>query len=129
TDELRVLLLVARELRQELRRAGLRDRAEVLDRLVASHADAVVRNRDSVLFLVRIDRDRELAAALQQLGLRQRFETELVASIRGVRNELSKKDFLVAVKRMDHQLEQLLDLRLESHGLGDARLAHYSRTP
>ena len=43
-DELRVLLLVARELLEELRGARAGDGAEVRDGLVPAHADAVIAN-------------------------------------------------------------------------------------
>ena len=117
TDQLRVLLLVAGHAREEFGGAGLGDRAEVLDRLLAAHADAVVGDRDRARLRVGIDGDGELAASLQQLGTRQRLEAQLVERVRGVGNQLAQEDFLVAVERMDHQLEQLLDLRLKAQGL------------
>src|SRR5690606_18678993 len=45
-DELAVLLLVATEGLQELRSARFRNGAEVLDHLIARHADAIVADKD-----------------------------------------------------------------------------------
>src|SRR5690606_28888149 len=61
-DELRVLLLVAGEPREELGRPRAGDGAEVLDRLRPAHADAVVDDGDRARVLVRLDPDRELGA-------------------------------------------------------------------
>ena len=47
-DQLRVLLLVAGHAREEFGGARLGNRAEMLDRLLAAHADAVVGNGDRV---------------------------------------------------------------------------------
>src|SRR5690606_26950368 len=96
------------------------------DGFLARHADTVVGDRHRVRLRISVDRDRKIATPFEKLRFRQRFESELVASIRGVGDELAEKDFLVAVERMDHQLEQLLDLRLKSHRLGRTRLAHCS---
>ena len=59
-DQMRVLLLVAGELAEELARAGLGDRAEVRDDLVAAHADAVVGDGDRARLAVEIDADRRV---------------------------------------------------------------------
>ena len=49
----------------------------------------------------------------EQRRVGDRLEPQLVAGVRGVRDELAQEDLLVAVERMDHQVEELLDLRLE----------------
>ncbi len=49
----------------------------------------------------------------EQRGVGDRLEPQLVGGVRGVRHELAQEDFLIAVERMDHQVEELLDLRLE----------------
>src|SRR4029453_10190547 len=70
TDELRVLLLVAGHAGEELGGAGLGDRAEVLDRLVAAHADAVVGDRGGARRGIRVAADDELAAPVSTPGRR-----------------------------------------------------------
>src|SRR6202012_617305 len=56
-DQLRILLLVARQLREEIARTRLRDRAEVGDRLFTAHADTVVVDGDRPRGLVEADTD------------------------------------------------------------------------
>jgi len=89
----------------------------VLDGFVAAHADAVVADGDRARLGVGLDADQQLAAALEKLRTRQRLEPQLVQRVRSVGNQLAQENLFVAVERMDHQLEQLLDLRLKAHGL------------
>ncbi len=116
-DQLRVLLLIAGHAGEEFGGARLGNRTEVLDGFLAAHADAVIGDGDRARLRVGIDGDGELTASLQQIGLGQRLETQLVERVRSVGNQLAQEDFLVTVERMDHQLEQLLDLRLKAQGL------------
>ncbi|MNQ81504.1 hypothetical protein D3C85_965270 [compost metagenome] len=128
-DELRILLLVARQLREKLPRTRTGNRAQVGHGLVARQTDPVVRNRDRAGGLVVADRDRQFAIAFQQLRLVDGLEAQLVAGIRRVRHQLAQENFLVAVQRMDHQVQQLLHLGLEPQGFGRGSrggLAHSS---
>ena len=59
-DQLRIFLLVARQALEEIGRTGLGDGAEVRDRLLAGHADAVVPDREGSFLGVVIDPDLEL---------------------------------------------------------------------
>ena len=68
-DELRVLLLIARQLLEELRGAGAGDGAEVRDRLLAAHADAVVADGERALVRVGLDPHRELGSPAISSGL------------------------------------------------------------
>ena len=115
-DQVRVLLLVARELGEELARAGLRDRAEVRDDLLAAHADAVVGHRQGLGILVEGDADPEVGIALEQPRVVQRLETQLVAGVGGVGHQLAQEDLPVGVQGVDHQVQELLDLGLEAEG-------------
>ena len=54
----------------------------------------------------------------------QSFKTQLVGGIGGIGNQLSQKDFLVAVKGMDHQLEQLTNFSLKAERFSTSFLAH-----
>src|SRR5205085_1836657 len=65
---------------------------------------------------VRIPRDsnRQVRVVLEQRGVTHRLEAELVTRIRGVRHQLAEEYFLVAVQRVDHQVEELCHLRLEA---------------
>ena len=128
-DELGVFLLVARELREELARARAGDGAQVGDGLVPRQADAVVGNGDGARRLVVGHADGQIAVAGQQLGMVDGLEAQLVAGIGCVGNQLAQEDFLVAVKRVDHQVQQLLHFGLETQGFGGrgGGLAHGDR--
>ena len=57
-------------------------------------------------------------------GVAHRLEPQLVGGVRSVRRELAQEDLLVAVERMDHQVEELLDLRLEPECFACRRRIH-----
>ena len=123
-DELRVLRLVAGELRHELARPGLGDGPDVVDDLLPGHADAVVRDGDGARVGVHVDLNRQVRILFQQGGLGQRLEAQLVAGVRRVRDELAEEDLLVRVERMDHQIEELAGLGLEFVGGSGGCLRH-----
>ena len=120
TDQVRVLRLVAREPGQELARAGFRDRAQVVDDLLAGHADAIVGDGDGARGRVEADVDAKVGIALEQRAVGERLEAQLVAGVGRIRDQLAQEDFLVAVERMHHQVQQLLHLGLETQGLASA---------
>jgi hypothetical protein len=115
-DQAGVLLLVARQLGEELARAGLGDGSEVSDHFLATHADAVVGDGQGPRGQVEGNADLEVGIALEQPGVVQGLEAQLVAGVRGVGNQLAQEDLAVGVQRVDHQLQQLLDLGLEAEG-------------
>ena len=110
-DQVRVLLLVAGQLREEFARAGLGDRAEVRDHFVAVHADAVVADGERPRHGVVVDADRELGIVLEQRRIVERLEAQLVAGVGGVRDQLAQEDLAVRIQRVDHQVEELLSPR------------------
>ena len=63
------------------------------------------------------DRDAQVGLALVVIGMRERLEPELVDGVGGVADELAQEDLGMAVQRVDHELQQLLDFRLEAAGL------------
>ena len=101
----------------QLLAAGAGDRADVVDHLLAAHADAVVGDRQGAGPGVGLDAD--LERVLPHLGtvLAQGLEAQAVEGVGGVRDQLPKEDLLVGVKGMDHQVEQLARLGLELAGL------------
>ncbi len=117
-DQPRVLRLVAGQRREELARARLGDRADVRDHLVARHADPVVAHGDRPRVLVVADDDLQVRIALVVIGMRERLEAQLVRGVGRVGDELAQEDLGMAVQRVDHEVQQLLDLRLESARLG-----------
>ncbi len=122
-DQLRILLLVAGQLAQEVAGAGLGNRAQVGDGFGAAHANAVVVDGDGVGGGIE-DAHAQFAVAFQQRRLGQGLEAQLVGGVGGVGDQLAEEDFLVGVQRVDHQLQQLLDFGLEAKGFGLGRLGH-----
>ena len=59
------------------------------------------------------DADLQVRVVLEQRRVGERLEAQLVARIRGVRDQLAKEDLLVPVEGMHHQVQELLDLRLK----------------
>jgi len=124
-DEVGVLRPVPGQAFEELSRAGFGYGADVVDHLLARHAHAIVRNGEGARRLVHIHPDLQLRVGFEQRGIGQRLEAQLVAGIRGIRDQLAQRDLLVAVQRMDHQLQELLHLGLESEGFpGCGGFAH-----
>ena len=68
TDQLRVLALIAGQPLEELARAGARDRAQVLDDLLAAHADAVVRDAEQAPLRIHGDANAELGVGDMSSG-------------------------------------------------------------
>ncbi len=129
TDQVRVLLLVARQVFHEIGGAGLGDRAQVGDHVFTAHTDAVVFKRNGLRVLVEAHTNFQLRAAFQQLGLGQRFKTQFVDRVRRVRDQFAKENFLVGIQRMDHEVQQLLYLGLEAQGFLLSFHTHNHQTP
>jgi hypothetical protein len=89
--------LIAGELGKEFARAAFGDGAQMLDHLVAAHSHAVVGDRDGAGCLVIGHLDTEIRIGLQQIRLRNRLETQLVARVGCVADQLTQENFLVAV--------------------------------
>jgi hypothetical protein len=113
-DEIGVLGGVAGQPAEELPRAGAGDGAEIGDRLFAAQADAVVRDPDRAGLAVDGDADLQLGVAGIERVVVDGLEAQLVAGIRRIGDQLAQEDLAVAVERVDHEIEQLLDLGLES---------------
>ena len=94
-------------------RAGLRNRADVLDELFAVHADAVIGNRQRVLLGIRRQEDLEILIAFEQAAVRQALEMGLVDCIGCIGDELAQEDLVIRVDGVNHEVQQLFRLRLE----------------
>jgi len=75
TDQVRVFLLIARQVLHEISGAGLGDGTQVGNRVFAAHANTVVFEGDGFSVLVEAHADFQFGATLQQLWLGQGFET------------------------------------------------------
>ncbi|CAH0377059.1 unnamed protein product, partial [Pelagomonas calceolata] len=98
-------------------RAGLGDRAEVVDEVGLGHADARVDDGQGVVGLVGHDVDLEVRLGVEDRRVRERLVADLVERIGGVRDELAEEDLLVRVERVDDQREELVDVGREGEGL------------
>ena len=116
-NQLSVLLLVAGQLAHKVFGAALGDGAEVVNRLLRRHADAVVGDGDGFGRRVKRHAHFEVGRVFVQLGLVQRFKTQLVASVRGVGDQLAGKNFGIGIQRVRDQMQQLGDFGLEGKGL------------
>ena len=94
-------------------RAGTGDRAKVLNQIFTVHPDTVVRDRQAPPLLVDAQGDAKLGIVFRELGVSEDQIAQPIASVRGVRDELAKKDFLFAVERIGNDVEQAAYLRLK----------------
>ena len=117
TDQVGVALLAFVQVRQKVARAALGDGAQMRDRLFGAHADAVVADGQGARLLVQKQADLQVRRVLEQCGVVQRLEAQLVAGIAGVGNQLAQEDFLVRVQAVGDQMQDLLDFGLEGVGV------------
>ncbi len=106
-DQLRILLLVAGQLAQEVAGAGLGNRAQVGDGFGAAHANAVVVDGDGVGGGIEADAHAQFAVAFQQRRLGQGLSAACRRRRRRWRPARGGR-FPCWVQRVDHQLQQLL---------------------
>ena len=69
-----------------------------------------------------------IGVALEERRVGHRFEAQLVARVGRVRHQLAQEDLLVPVQGVHHQVQQLLDLGLETEGFFGRRLVHIQPT-
>ena len=115
-DQRAVLGLVAGQIGEEFLGAGAGDRADGLGHFLTAHADAVVLDGDRVGLGIHIHANAQIRILFVQRIIAQGLETQLFGGIRRIRNQLAQEDFLVAVKRTDHQVEHLADFCLKIQG-------------
>src|SRR5205085_11457959 len=86
--------------------AGAGDGTEIVDQLLAVHANAGIGNSQRRVFLVRRDADlwRRIA---NQVGVRNRLVTQLVAGVGGIGDQLAQKDVGLRIDGVNHQAQQL----------------------
>jgi hypothetical protein len=98
----------------------------VLDYLGTAHADPVVGHGDRARVLVVADPDLQRALVGRVLGGGQHFQPQPVDGVRRVRDQLTQENVLVAVQRVDHEVQDLdhfgleteaFLLRLRAHGI------------
>ncbi len=118
TDHLFVIdalaaLLRLLELLEERLCTGLCDRTDILDELLFVHADAIIGNRKRMALLVRHEEDLERVIPLEQIAVREALEMRLVDGVGSIRDELPQKDLVIRVNAVNHEVKELLCLRLK----------------
>ena len=93
------------------------DRAQARNQLLAAHADSVVDHVQDSLGRLGLQPDGRPVSVRQELRARQGLEAQLVERVGGVRDQLAQEDLLVRVQRVDHEVQQFLDLGLEGERL------------
>ena len=79
-------------------RAGLRNGTEVVDEVGLGHADTGVNDGEDLVLLVGDNANAKLLASVKDGGVGEGGITDLVNGIRGVGNQFTKEDLLVAVE-------------------------------
>ena len=97
----------------ELPGAGSGDGAEVLDDLIAGHANAVVRDHQRARGGIGREVDSIIGVAGGEVGLRQGAETEFVDGVCRIGDQLAQKDLSLGIEGVNNDIEQLLELGLE----------------
>ena len=121
--------LVTGQALEELARARLGNRADVADHLVARHAHAVIGHAQSTRRLVITDAYPQVRVVLPQRLVGQRLEAQLVTGVGRIGDEFAQEDLLVAVQRVHHQLQQLLDFGLKAKSLACPDFVHDRALP
>ena len=98
---------------QELLGAGVGDCAKELNDFLLGHTDAAIGNGESAGFLIGGNGDTKSAFGFVDISLGKLLEAQFLQCVRCVGNQLAHKDLAVAVECMNHNVQQLPDLRLE----------------
>ena len=123
-DQLRVAGLIARQVTEKLGGAGAGNGSQMLDGLIAGHANAVVGDGQSPLLLIEDQPNTQLTIIFVQRGLGERLETQLVGRIGRIGDELAQEDFFVGIEAVRHQAQQLFDFGLKPVGFGMHGFGH-----
>ena len=104
-DQLRVGLLVARQLGYKIFGAALGNGAQIVNGFLCAHANAVVGDGECFGVFVKSNFDLQLGVALVQAAVVDGLKTQFVASVGRVRDQFAQKNFLVGIQRMCHQVQ------------------------
>ena len=121
---LMAVALVLGKLLGERGRAGSRDGAEVIDQVLARHADTVVGDGQGARLGVGLQYYLQFGIVGGERRVGDRLIAQPVARVRRVRDQLAQEHFLAAIQRVGDDLEELGDLGLEGQGLSTGLLSH-----
>ena len=97
--------------------SGSGDGTEVVDEIGLGHTNTRVDDGQALVVLVGDDVDEQLGLGIELGLVGEGLVTDLVKSVRGVGDKLTKEDLLVRVESVDDQGHQLVDLSLEGECL------------
>ena len=117
------------QLLQKVRRAGLGNRAQVFDQLVAVHTDAVVGDRQGPLLPINREPDGQLALVLIEALVGECLEAQLLSRIGGVGDKFTQENLLVGIERANNEIENAGNLGLERLGFLVSYDRHICWTP
>ena len=104
---------------------GVGNRSKIFHQLVMRHANAMIGNREGLCLLIGRDVDLKRQIGLMNILLGPFKMAKFLHRIGGIRDQLAQENLLVGVKRVDDEIEKLLDLGLECVLFG-SRCAHDS---
>ncbi len=91
----------------EVQAATLGDGAQIVFQIFGAHADAVIRNGDGAVLLVQAQPDGVVLFFQGYAVVGEGTEIQLVQRIAGVADQLTQKDHLVRINRIDHKIQKL----------------------
>ena len=86
-------------------RTALSDGAEIVFQFIGGHADAVIGNFEDAFPFVEIDTDLKIIFAQTDGFIGQGTEIELINGVGSVGDQLTEKNFLMGIDRIDHQIQ------------------------
>ena len=86
-------------------RTALGDGAEIVFQFIGGHADAVIGNLKDAVAFVEIDADLKIIFVQTDGFIGKRTEIELINGVGSVGDQLTEKNFLMGIDRIDHQIQ------------------------
>ena len=112
-DQVRSAFLLLLKGFHEFFGAGVGDGSQVFHQVRFRHPDAGIRDGDGFVFLIRGYGDFQGLVRLVNIGVRQLLQAQFFQGVGSVGDKFADKDFTVAVKGVDDNVQQLPDFRLK----------------
>ena len=80
------------------------DGTQVFGQFLDGHANAGVFDGEGVVIGVKGDPDCQLCLRVEHFAVGQHLKIHARQGVRGIRNELTQKDFALGIKRMDQDI-------------------------
>ena len=109
--------MIARQLAHEVFGTALGNGAQVVDRFLGRHANAVVGNGQGLGLGVKRQTHFQIGLVFVQRVVVQGFKAQFVAGIGCVGHQFADKNFGIGIERMGYQVQKLGHFGLEGMGL------------